>query len=387
MRHPLFTLLLAGIALGFSALGSAQENGSGDSESAARSILADERFQNLLRSAKNDPEGTAQSLQNDPEAAVREATRLFQDNREKINEATGLDTPENRAKAESIANAAMSKVNEIKGGSSEVPATRSAADATRFIKPIAMPTEESAKPLATDKSPETIVQSTAVEPIPTAQPTVPRIPDMAGLDKGDIPAPAPLQPKYKTETPDGNSAKLGADKNHMRIRARESEMDNNRGIITFLGNVLIDHPDFDIKCDKLEIHLNEGATTGGASGGSTGGSFKRAIASGGMVEIRRVSPDGELQVALARRADYNGSTKDIILSGGPPSIQAGEKLVETNSHDSQIIMRGNGKYEVKGTGQGSGNRIHMVFPVENEGGGSTSIGIGEGLGSGIDQLR
>lgn len=364
----------------------AQDTATEGAESAARSVLSDPRLQNMLRSVKNDPEGTIDSVKKDPDEAVREATRIFQENKDKI-DTDSVDTPENRAKAQKITEAAMSQVNKLKdkGESAEkVPATRSAEGATRFITPIAMPTEETATPLATEGNMETIVQEKTIAPLPSTEPTVPQIPDTPTLASADVPAPTPLKPKYKTKSGGTTSGQaLGASKDNMEIRAKESEMDNNRGVITFFGNVLVDHPDFDIKCDKLEIFLSDGAT----SGESSGGSFKRVIASGGMVEIRRVSPEGELQVALARRADYNGISKDIVLSGGPPSIQAGEKLVDTNSPDAQIIMRGNGKYEVNGSGQGTGNRVHMVFPVEQKPGASTNIGIGQGVGGSIDKLR
>ena len=128
---------------------------------------------------------------------------------------------------------------------------------------------------------------------------------------------------------------------------------------------------------------------GSQAAGQSDANFKRAIASGGMVEIKRVAKDEKgrpkTQIAIARIADYNATTKDIILSGGPPYIQDGDRFVKTNSEDSKIIMRGNGLYEITG----STNRVQIRIPIENkEGQGKkTEIGLPGGLGGSLDRFR
>jgi lipopolysaccharide export system protein LptA len=349
-----------------------------------QSLIDNPSMQNLFRQAKKDPGEAAKSLQTDPTDVVREATRMFQEKKNSV-DLEGIDTPENRAKAERIKNAAMSKVGELTGSdkpgaTTEVPATRSSAGATRFVTPIAMPVEDTPTPLASDANSETVVQDKDVQPMASAEPTVPQIPDTPALTGSDIPAPQPLAPKYNTKAGGGYQ---GADKDHMEIKARESVMDNNKGLLTFRGNVIVDHPEFEMKCETLEIYMAEGMGGGAKSDGSD--PFKRAIASGGMVEIRRLSPDGKTQIAMARRADYNAVTKDIILSGGPPYIQDGDKFIETSSADAKIIMRGTGQYQITGSDAGPKNRTRIVIPVSG-GDKSKDIGI-QGLGGGIDRLR
>jgi len=114
-----------------------------------------------------------------------------------------------------------------------------------------------------------------------------------------------------------------------------------------------------------------------------------------MVEIKRTTRDekgkAKTQIAIARIAEYNAVTKDIILSGGPPYIQDGERFVKTNSEDARIIMRGNGLYEITG----SGNRSQIVIPVEQKentkegapgGKKKNETGIGS-FGNAFDELR
>lgn len=165
-------------------------------------------------------------------------------------------------------------------------------------------------------------------------------------------------------------------------------MDNTKGLLVFTGDVFVDSPDYEMKCDRLEIHLADGV---GQDGSESESSFKRAIASGGMVEIKRfaIDEDGKkkTQIALGRRADYNALTQEFVLSGGPPYIQDGDRFVRTTSEDAKIIMRGNGLYEITGTT----NRSHIVIPVdnkENDGkkkkGGINATG---GLENAFDRLR
>ena len=224
----------------------------------------------------------------------------------------------------------------------------------------------------------TVVQQSSVQPIVGSSPTIPELP-VLGAD--DVPAPVPLAKKYE-QGPNGGYP--SADKKHMEILSKESIMDNTKGVLLFTGNVFIDHPEFEIKCDKLEIQLAEGVgMEGSEAGAETGANFKRAIASGGMVEITRIALDEKgrkkTQIAIARIADYNAITKDIVLSGGPPYIQDGDRFVKTNSEDAKIIMRGNGLYEITGTT----NRNQIVIPIENKPGDPTKKKGGPGA-SGLE---
>lgn len=382
-------------------------------EAKARALLDDPRVRNMFRSAEENPSAIADSLGADTDDVVREATRKFQETQKSgsvpsLDQVKEMDTPENRAKAQSLAEKAMSTLGRMAPGASsdpnEVPATRPApkpgetppvAPATTAPAPSAtipsatiptaaipdapalrVPATAQTAPAMPDAAsgPSTVTQESVVAPIANEGPTVPRIPNTPGLNPGQVPTPQPLAPKYSHQAA---TATPGSDSAHMAITSNESIMDTIGKVMTFQGNVVITHPQFEIRCDKLEMILAEGLDLSGAEKSSSAGGespFRKAIASGGRVEIRRNSPEGKTQVAMARRAEYDAVTKDIILSGGPPYIQDGDRFVETNSADAQIIMRGNGKYEVRG------ERGRIVIPVDKaDTGEAFSIGpkIGE----------
>lgn len=468
-RSPLPPLLLV-IVFAISGQGlipflPAQDDLAAEAEEKAKSVLSDPRFRNALRSVKQDPEAALDKARQDPDEAVREATRIFQEKTQGI-DLDQIKAAAAKAQADGTIDRAMDKISEAEGNGTldkareqisaaipkpaaapapatvaapvaatspstaspttttvpavagnpetpvasppastpapvvapapaapvvEVPATRpapgiSGGDPT----PVAMPLDPALAAVPVADSPSvrasTVPESAAppaavakVEVIPGAAPTTPRIPDSPSLLSDKVPDPVPLSKKYQRDAGGGYPA---AKRTHMEIRSKESIMDNPRGVLLFTGDVLIDHPEFEIKCDKLEIQLAEGVGMN-AEGSGTGENFKRAIASGGMVEIKRVSTDEKgkrkTQIAIARSADYNAVTKDIILSGGPPYIQDGESFVRTTSEDAKIIMRGNGKYEITGTM----NRHTISIPIENKPGDGKGKGKG-GIGTGLE---
>ncbi|MCB1202800.1 MAG: hypothetical protein KDN18_00965 [Verrucomicrobiae bacterium] len=426
MNRTLFSLLCLGLLPSISPL-RGQDNTEAQIEEAGRSIMSDPRLRNVLRSVKPE-EGTAGAApRTAPEDAVREATRLF---REK---ADGIDTDQLKDAAAKMqsdgtiekltakANELLDKETSAKpeaarppaGPSApvaDVPATRPAPGISGGAPtPVAMPLENGAvAPEDTSNAPAVpraaaggiptavaaaggaVVQETRVEPIAGATPTTPLIPELPDLDAEDIPAPAPLERKYE-KTPDG--AYPAGKRQHMEILAKESLMDNTKGELTFLGNVFLDAPDYQMKCDKLLIYLEQGASQDEASEAS---GMKRAIASGGMVEIKRITVDEKgkkkTQIALGRLADYDAINGEFVLSGGPPYIQDGDRFVRTSSEDSKIIMRKNGLYEVTG----STNRVQISIPIEDKGEGGGQKGkkkakddspFGPGLGDALNGLR
>lgn len=421
---PLFATLLFVGGVSHPTL-DAQEDPAAQLEEKAKSVLADPRFRNALRTVKQDPEAALDSASKDPEEAVREATRLFQAKTDGI-DLDQLKAAASKAQADGTVTRAMEQISEaIPKATAAIDkvAPEEAADATEIQAdlpaepapvapvaevpatrpppgisggaptPVAMPIDPAAA-IPADTPPEaavpsavaaadtprtaTVVAAAKVDAIPGAAPTTPQIPDSPALVGDKVPDPVPLAKKFERNA---GGAFPAADRNHMEILSKESVMDNARGVLLFTGNVLIDHPDFEIKCDKLEIQLAEGVGMDG--GGEAGGeNFKRAIASGGMVEIKRITTDEKgkkkTQIAIARIADYNAITEDIVLSGGPPYIQDGDSFVKTNSEDAKIIMRGNGLYEITG----STNRSQIVIPIENKPGDGKGKGKGKGKGGG-----
>ena len=361
-------------------------------------LLNDPRLKDLLQQAQEAPEAAAAAVIENIKAnsdkadnVVRGATRVFQENQKEIEQAAQA-LKKNQSKIQATANSAIEEFNRsspaaatlegespIAATGADVPATRS-VDSVGGLPPFRPANAEVPpipKPAAT-LSNKPIMQNTEVTPIATAPNTVSDIPESRYLNPGDIPEPAPLVPIYQVDAQGGFQSNP---KNEVNIFSSESEMNNITKVITFTQNVVIEHPEFTLECDKLLLTLAEGA---GEEGDST--KFKRAVATGGTVRIRRISPEGKTQVAIARMAEYNGVTKDFTLSGGPPYIQDGEKHVRCDAPDAQIVMTGDGKYKITGSDAGAPSRHKITFPVEDEGGTKT-IGIGTGVGGSLDRLR
>jgi lipopolysaccharide export system protein LptA len=443
MHRTLLTILFLGLCCGQLPL-IAQESPAVQLEEAGRNVLSDPRLRNALRNVKQDPGAALENVKKDPDEAVREATRLFQANTNGIDadqlkaaaakmQADGtLDQVKEKATAlieKETGKPIESTVEEARKAVSETPATRPApaaptapeveVPATRPAPgisggnptPVAMPLENGAPaipetaaeapalarpaagglPSAVAAANGAVVQETRVEPIVGASPTTPMIPDLPDLGSNDVPAPMPLEKKYDKTA---SGAYPAGKREHMEIRARESLMDNSKGELTFIGDVELDSPDYEMKCDKLLIYLEQGTVP---EGSAKSGGMKRAVASGGMVEIKRtVIEDGKkkTQIALGRLVDYDAIAGDVVLSGGPPYIQDGDRIVKTNSEDSKIIMRKNGLYEITG----STDRISIRIPIENKGGAEGEKGkkkgnnktdspFGNGLGDAFNGLR
>ncbi|MEM7698714.1 MAG: LptA/OstA family protein [Verrucomicrobiota bacterium] len=345
--------LLIGLSLLSLHFVSGQED---DLESQAASVLNDPRTHNILRSLKENPEAVADAVEQDADAAVRAATELFMSTQREEGE-----VPATRGGTEAMKDRAIDTLTrmipEVTG--SEGAATRPApittlVSATPVVAQPSVNPETTANttlaepapspPVAPDPVGSAALPQPIVESAPDLPPTIPDIPDTPALSSGNIPAPQPLQPKYDTRASANQAPPPGMDA--MEITSLEALMNQNSGVLTFIGRVTIKHPQFELKSDKLELFMPEGGMASGSSENSE--AFTRAIASGGMVEIRYQAVDGTV-IAFARRADFDNVTKDVVLSGGPPYMQNGDSWVKTNSEDTQIVLRSNGQHEIKGS--------------------------------------
>jgi len=356
-------------------------------------ILDDPRFKNMFRQVQEDPGKAAtdaiQKLKansDKAENAVRDATRVIQDNQDQI-EGAAQTLQENRSTIEAAANMAMEEFNNMAPAATpsgaDAPATRPARNVSTL--PIAQPTTSDStavpKPTATVVD-QPIVQNTQVTPIATAPTTESSIPDSPFLNPGDFPEPTPVAPMYRA---DNEGAFQNSSSNEIVITSGASEMDNNAGVITFTENVIINYPDppSTLECEKLVVTL---ADKSNPSESGSNSSIKSAVATGGTVKIRRISPEGTQQIAISRMAEYNGLTEDFVLSGGPPYIQDGEKHIRCTEPGAQIVMTGDGKYKINGSNASAPSRHKISFPVEDKGGNKT-IGIGNSVGGSLDRLR
>jgi len=189
---------------------------------------------------------------------------------------------------------------------------------------------------------------------------------IAAIADGDVPAPEDLQPKFHKAEPEVDSGPV------MEITSDESILHNSpeeERMVEFTGDVFLDHPGFNMTSDRLEVFLNdEEVEAAPVKEGESKPPFKRAVATGAMIKIVRINPDGETETAFARRADFDGVSGDVVLSGGPPQLQSGKVHVKPTGTEDKIYLLASGTYKVetqKVPTTGASGRAVLEIPVNS----------------------
>ncbi len=154
----------------------------------------------------------------------------------------------------------------------------------------------------------------------------------ASLVASNVPLPKPLVPeklkkKKKSET------------GGMEITSDAAETDMEANTVTFIGNVELHDPMFNLECDRLVVFMN-------SENSDSTSQFKEAIATGAMVIVERVNGKGEKDVGHSRKVVYDDQTGDIVLSGGPPVLQSGGRVVKTEARNATITLKKDGNHRV-----------------------------------------
>ena len=169
------------------------------------------------------------------------------------------------------------------------------------------------------------------------------------------------------------------------ITARAADIDLENNIITLIGDVVVDDKKSKITCNKMTIYLEEDAAdtlVGTAekpaeaseekeepkpaavkSDGSTndggkkekkdeeqpGKNISKIICTGDVVYVKRADPDdpdGQDQVAMSERADYDARKEVIVMTGEPVMMQGTNKMYGDRI---EILIR-------------EGNRMRVINP-------------------------
>lgn len=169
------------------------------------------------------------------------------------------------------------------------------------------------------------------------------------------------------------------------IDAGSSFFDSKAGFGVFVDDVVLDHPEFHLTSDELEVYMNkeesapadapkttatpgkppvilkgptagelfaDGAADEKSSGPApserkSGGNIKTAIAKGRKVLINKMSAKGEPQIGMGREAVYDGATGDMILRGWP-QIQEGKNLTVATEPSTYFVIKANGNFQALG---------------------------------------
>ncbi len=169
------------------------------------------------------------------------------------------------------------------------------------------------------------------------------------------PAPGALPPLTPSTTAKGAPTII--------IEADRSDFDLNTAVFIYSGHVRARHPDFYIECEELEVHMvKEDQAPASktkaqapqnpllAKGGKKEQKdppIKKAIARGPMVIIEKRSLEGDIQQGRCKRLDYDGTTKDIVLSDYP-QVQKGNVLHIATTADTVMIFDKEGRLRTNG---------------------------------------
>ncbi|MDF1814518.1 MAG: LptA/OstA family protein [Verrucomicrobiales bacterium] len=410
------TYLLATL-LGLLGFGATQAQ---EGNSAFREILENKEAQDVLRTLKNDPENAVRAVQKNPDDLVKNMLGIYAETK---NDSDSDSAPPATRSTKSQSEKALNNINNILAkpvsGPQALPVPigdikNLKMDSEQFNKlksvvaekvpqlskvipeeaPI-IPKNPPAKPQITEvpslpelEDPVATAPPTQpanrgtplnftsrrapATPVRNMAPTTPQIPDSPELFAA-APTPQPLErryPKPKKFQPtvaakDSNDSRPKPKTDTMVITSSESEMDNKNHLLTFTGDVLVEMDGMELKCDTLKVHLNDA------------NEMERIVATGGMVEIKKIGEGGKLQVAKAKKAEHVAATNTTTLSGGPPYLQNGDQYVNTDSEDSKIILGGDGKYRVhspKAIG-----RTVIVVPIGNSKKFTQDLGIDQKL--------
>ena len=150
------------------------------------------------------------------------------------------------------------------------------------------------------------------------------------------------------------------------ITAQEASFDQKANQAVFAGDVIVKNPEFNITCDKLTAFLrNEKAAAAPAGvvkpaatpvpakaapkGPNTGG-LEKVIAEGSVVITQeKLDSEGNVSrsVGRGRRATYEASTGDVILTGRP-ELQQGINACVATDDSTVITLNREGRMKVTG---------------------------------------
>ena len=253
-------------------------------------------------------------------------------NGEEIN---SIDSIKNRA----IGDARVQSL--ISGASPQAAALIAAGQAAKPAPKPPKPPAPATKPVAL---PDPIL-------VPTAQAETTTSPVEADTGTFDPSKVAPPERKVRNE----KTVTIDEDKQIIITCDDVAYFDAKARIAIFEGNVKVDHPGFDLECDKLEVFFKpesaakpapaEGAAP--ASGESGTGEIDKVIATGRMVRIEKPASTGEMQIGQCKKAIFYADSENIEMYIWP-QVQKGQYRMTATEESTVIKIDQNGGLEALG---------------------------------------
>lgn len=133
------------------------------------------------------------------------------------------------------------------------------------------------------------------------------------------------------------------------VDAGNGFFDSKTGFGVFVDDVVLDHPNFHLTADQLEIYMLPEDPAKGALPGKNGvgGNLKTAIAKGRKIIITKQTANGEVETGCGREAVYDGVTGDMLLRGWP-QMQKGNNLTVATEPATYFIIKADGRFVAAG---------------------------------------
>jgi hypothetical protein len=151
--------------------------------------------------------------------------------------------------------------------------------------------------------------------------------------------------------------------------------DSKTSMGVFTEDVIMDHPQFHMNCDELEIYMKKAAAKPKAIAPALDengkpipsakpatepppeseeeGSLEKAIAKGRRVVINKLTENGEPQVGVCRHATYIGIATSIyevgdVILRDMPQVQRGRSLIRATTPSTYMIIKQEGQLKTFG---------------------------------------
>jgi len=142
--------------------------------------------------------------------------------------------------------------------------------------------------------------------------------------------------------------------------------DSKQAMGVFTDDVVVQHPQFHITCDVLEVYMRKEGEAAPApaprrdpqtppplpgesprNDGLGDSGVERAIAKGRKVVIQKLSETGDIQIGICRHATYDGASGDIIMRDYP-QVQRGRNVVIATDSSTVMTIKPNGELKTAG---------------------------------------
>jgi lipopolysaccharide export system protein LptA len=192
--------------------------------------------------------------------------------------------------------------------------------------------------------------------IAQSEPVAPRALPLEEVSAGSGPEPQPLTPAPLTP-PEKKKAE------HIIIAADSIIWDSSQSIMVAVGNVDLQHPDFHLTCEEMEVHMKkqdkkkpEAEKSTAAPAGEANlntNSLEKVLARGPKVVVEKVGTDGKMKTGQCRYLIYDAATGIVTLriwpqvsDGTNVQIADEESTVMTLSPKGVLTTRGRSHVDI-----------------------------------------